>query len=85
MATEYRVSNTPGMAWGDMTPTTLLDDGSPGDTGTGESDQKEDTSLNVCRYLEAMPELIAQVRLGTVHSVTGVSLRITLTNALQAP
>ena len=85
MATVYRVATSLNPAWGDMTTTTLLSDGSAGDTSTGETSSLEDTSLNVCRYLQANPVLVAQAQLGTIHSVTAASITVTITVALGAP
>ena len=85
MAAEYRVATATGVAWGDMTTTTLLNDGSPGDTSTGESATATDTSVTVCRYLQAAPVVVAQVRVGTINSVTAVRCNFSLLAALGTP
>lgn len=65
-----------------MAVTTRLGDGSVGNTSTGETGAASASSSGTCGYLSPAAYLTAQSRLGTIHSVTGASWALRLTEAL---
>lgn len=84
MATEYRYANSTDTAWADMTTTTNFDDVGVGDTTTGETTGATDTAPMNCRELVANTYIVGQARLGTVHSVTAFTARVSLSISLDA-
>lgn len=72
---EYRWSDALGTPWASMAITTKLSDGTAQDitTGEGVTVNAAATSHPACSHITAAPRMIAQIYLGTQHSLTGYS------------
>lgn len=74
MAFTYRWLEGNRPDWADMSSTTLLNDGSVGDTTTGESNTESDTgSSDYCAALGVETYITAQIYLGTAHTLSSFS------------
>lgn len=74
MAFTYRWLEGNRPDWADMVSTTFLNDGSVGDTTTGEQNTESDTGSSLyCAALSVETYITAQIYLGTAHTLSSFS------------